>query len=165
VKSANWSHNKPALLKSWTADELAKMPYYYIMPLDKSMPEAIAGMMETEDAAATTSWMSDADLGVYVHEWGRTGFQGGLNFYRTMTDPAKKKDLDLFAGKKIECPSTFISGAQDWGNYQEPGAIESYPKSCSDFRGATFIDGAGHWPQQEQPEKVVDEILKFLRGL
>jgi pimeloyl-ACP methyl ester carboxylesterase len=165
VKSADWSHNNPAMLKSWTAEELAKMPYYYIMPLHKSMPETIAEMMQTEDATATTRWMSDADLNVYVQEWGRTGFQGGLNFYRTTTDPARKKDLDLFAGKKIECPSTFISGAQDWGNYQEPGAIESYPESCSDFRGARFIQGAGHWPQQEQPEKVVEEMLNFLNGL
>jgi pimeloyl-ACP methyl ester carboxylesterase len=100
-----------------------------------------------------------------VQEWSRTGFQGGLNFYRTTTDPAKMKDVELFAGKKIECPSTFISGRQDWGNYQQPGAIENFPKSCSDFRGVKFIDGAGHWPQQEQPERVVEEILHFLKSL
>ncbi|KAF3035777.1 hypothetical protein E8E12_001783 [Didymella heteroderae] len=162
VKSADWSKNNPTALKEWSAEELAKMPYYYIMPHDKSMPETIAHMMKTEDASATKRWMSDEDLGVYVQEWSRTGFQGGLNFYRTTTDPAKKKDLEMFAGKKIECPSTFISGKQDWGNYQEPGAIEDYPRSCSNFHGARFIDGAGHWPQQEQPEKVVEEMLRFL---
>jgi pimeloyl-ACP methyl ester carboxylesterase len=135
------------------------------MPLKRTMPETIADMMATEDASATKRWMSDADLDVYVQEWSRTGFQGGLNFYRTTTDPVRLKELDLFAGKTIECPSTFISGLQDWGNYQQPGAIEAYPQSCSDFRGIKFIEGAGHWPQQEQPEKVVKEILDFLRGL
>jgi pimeloyl-ACP methyl ester carboxylesterase len=165
VKSADWSNNNPVALKEWSAEELAKMPHYYIMPLNKSMPDTIAEMMKDEDESATKRWMSDDDLGVYVQEWSRTGFQGGLNFYRTTTDPAKKKDFEMFAGRKIECPSTFISGKQDWGNYQEPGAIEQFPHSCSDFRGATFIDGAGHWPQQEQPEKVVQEMLRFLGSL
>jgi pimeloyl-ACP methyl ester carboxylesterase len=165
VKSADWRTNEPYPLNEWSAEELAKMPYYYVMPLDKSMPATIADMMKSEDASATKRWMPDADLDVYVQEWSRTGFQGGLNFYRTTTDPAKQKDVELFAGKKIECPSTFISGKQDWGNYQQPGAIEGFPKSCSDFRGVKFIDGAGHWPQQEQSEKVVDEILQFLRKL
>lgn len=165
VKSADWKNNQPYPLKEWSAEELAKMPHYYVMPLNKSMPETIADMMATEDASATKRWMSDADLDVYVQEWSRTGFQGGLNFYRTTTDPAKMKDVDLFAGKKIECPSTFISGRQDWGNYQQPGAIEAYTESCSDFRGVKFIEGAGHWPQQEQPGQVVDEILYFLRSL
>jgi pimeloyl-ACP methyl ester carboxylesterase len=165
VKSADWKYNQPYPLEEWSAGELAKMPHYYIMPLHKSMPETIADMMATEDASVTKQWMSDADLDVYVQEWSRTGFQGGLNFYRTTTDPAKMKDVDLFAGKKIECPSTFISGRQDWGNYQQPGAIEAYANSCSDFRGVKFVDRAGHWPQQEQPEKVVEEMMHFLNSL
>jgi pimeloyl-ACP methyl ester carboxylesterase len=160
-KHYKWYNSTEHAARDWSA----KMPYYYVMPLNKSMPETIAAMMVTEDVSATKKWMSDADLDVYVQEWSRTGFQGGLNFYRTTTDPAKMKDVELFAGKKIECPSTFISGRQDWGNYQQPGAIENFPKSCSDFRGVKFIDGAGHWPQQEQPERVVEEILHFLKSL
>ncbi|KAF1937999.1 alpha/beta-hydrolase [Clathrospora elynae] len=165
VKSADWKQNTPHPLNSWTAEEMAKVPYYYVMPLKKSMPETIADMMTNEDASATKRWMPDEDLAVYVQEWSRTGFQGGLNYYRTTTDPALMKDLELFAGKKIECPSTFISGTQDWGNYQQPGAIEAHPESCLDFRGAKFIKAAGHWPQQEQPDRVVGEILRFLAYL
>lgn len=165
VKSADWKQNQPRPLKEWSAEELAKMPYYYIMPLHKSMPDTIADMMATENANATKRWMSDDDLAVYVQEWSRTGFQGGLNHYRTITDPTRMRDLQIFAGKKIECPSTFVSGAQDWGNYQQPGAIESYTESCSDFRGIKFIDGAGHWPQQEQPEEVAKAILHFLQSI
>jgi pimeloyl-ACP methyl ester carboxylesterase len=165
VKSADWKHNQPYPLTEWSAEELAKMPFYYVMPFNKSMPETIAGMMATEDTSATKRWMSDADLSVYVQEWSRTGFQGGLNFYRTTTDPARMKDVELFAGKKIECPSIFISGQQDWGNYQQPGALEAFTESCSEFRGIRFIDGAGHWPQQEQPGKVIEEVLHFLRHL
>lgn len=165
VKSAVWKENAPYPLGGWTAQELAKLPFYYIMPLQLSMPETIANMMTGQDISATKSWMSDSDLAVYVEEWSRTGFQGALNYYRVTTNPNHMKDLELFAGKKIECPSTFISGARDWGNYQQPGALESYPESCSDFRGTRFIQDAGHWPQQEQPEKVVQELLAFLHSL
>lgn len=165
VKSAAWKENAPHPLSGWTAQEMAKLPFYYTMPLRLSMPETIATMMTGQDISATKTWMPDSDLAVYVEEWSRTGFQGGLNYYRITTDPNNMKDLELFAGKKIECPSTFISGAKDWGNYQQPGALESYPDSCSDFRGARFIEDAGHWPQQEQPERLIEELLAFLRCL
>lgn len=165
LKSADWKGNNPHPLKAWEANELAVMPHYYIMPLHHSMPEVVAALMEDEDPDKTTVWMPEGDLDVYVQEWNRTGFQGALNWYRSQTDPTQMKDLYLFAGKKIEVPAIFISGEKDWGNYQQPGALESCPQSCLKFRGVKFIEGAGHWPQQEQPEKVVEEILSFLKGL
>ena len=168
LKSAGWPPNRPHPLQSWTADELAKMPDYYIMPLHQSMPDVVAQHMSREPAdraSASQAWLSDADLDVYVREWTRTGFQGALNWYRSGTDPKLGRDLAAFAGKKIEVPSVFISGAQDWGNYQQPGALEGMldGSSCADFRGFRKVEGAGHWPQQEQPEKVVGEILQFLK--
>jgi pimeloyl-ACP methyl ester carboxylesterase len=165
VKSADWKHNEPRPLEEWSATELAKMPYYYIMPLDTSMPDTIAALMASEDSSLTHSWMSESDLAVYVAEWSRTGFQGALNNYRTSTQPGLMRDLELFAGKKIECPSLFLSGEKDWGNYQQPGALEGYPESCEEFRGVRFVGEAGHWPQQERPGEVVQEILGFLEGV
>ncbi|KAK3213875.1 hypothetical protein GRF29_28g1371069 [Pseudopithomyces chartarum] len=165
LKSADWAGNDPKPLQAWSAEELAKMPMYYIMPWCKSMPETIEIMMVGEDEEKSKSWMPDDMLDVYVQEWTRTGFQGALNWYRAFTDPEKKKDLDLFAGRKIECPTTFISGAKDWGNYQEPGALEDLPNTCAQFKGVKMVEGAGHWPQQEQPESVVREILGFLKSL
>ncbi|KAJ9645773.1 hypothetical protein H2199_002813 [Coniosporium tulheliwenetii] len=135
LKSADWAVNTPHALKEWSAEELAKMPEYYIMPLKSSMPAVVASNMEGEDASVTKRWLPDESLEVYVQEWGRTGFQGGLNWYRSQTDPKKMRDLDLFAGKKIEVPTTFISGEKDWGNYQQPEALEGFPDSCPDFRG------------------------------
>jgi pimeloyl-ACP methyl ester carboxylesterase len=34
---------------------------------------------------------------------------------------------------------------------------------CTDFRGCHFVEGAGHWVQQEQPGKTVELLLDFLR--
>ena len=167
VKSADYAGNNPHPLKEWSAEEVATMPYYYIMPLHASMPEAVQLMMQDQSASATKKWITDSELKVYVDEWRRTGFQGALNWYRASTgsSPATTRDLLLFAGKRIEVPTLFVSGVKDWGSYQQPGAIEKLSETCADFRGARWIKNAGHWPQQENPEQVSDEILAFLKTI
>ncbi|CZR62952.1 related to epoxide hydrolase [Phialocephala subalpina] len=167
LKSADWKGNDPKPLKAWEATELAKLPYYYVMPLKASMRESVKLSMADEDQATVSKlssrWLNDDDLDVYVQEFGRNGFQGGLNWYRIATDPKNMKDVELFAGRKIDIPSLFISGKQDWGTYQEPGIIEKMSEVCTQFRGAKLLDGAGHWVQQEQPEQVIGLITKFLK--
>jgi len=169
LKSADWEGNKPHALEAWTATELAKMPNYYIMPLHSGMREAVAKDTASESSEEVqkkgSHWLPDHELNVYAQEYRRTGFQGGLNWYRVQTDPRNLKDLHMFAGKKIEIPCLFISGEQDWGVYQEPGVIEKMSEVCSDFRGVRMIEQAGHWVQQEQPQRVVNEILGFLHNL
>jgi pimeloyl-ACP methyl ester carboxylesterase len=78
-----------------------------------------------------------------------------------------QKVLEVYAGRKIDVPSLYISGKQDWGIYQDPGAVENMQNgiSCSKFKGVELVDGAGHWVQQEQPEKVVELVSKFLKGV
>lgn len=129
------------------------------------MPEAIRDDMAGEDATKTERWLPQRDLDAYVQEWQHTGFQGALNWYRCMTDPDKQKDVLLFAGTKIQCPLIFISGENDWGNYQEPNVLQKMSKACADYRGEKMVKHAGHWPQQEQPEQVVDFIQEFLHSL
>jgi hypothetical protein len=93
------------------------------------MRDAVAADMVTEDPAEAKTksarWLADSDLAVYASEFSRNTFQGGLNWYRVATDPANKRDLEVFAGKKIYVPSLYIAGRKDWGTYQEPGAVEN----------------------------------------
>jgi pimeloyl-ACP methyl ester carboxylesterase len=169
LKSADWKGNDPKPLRAWEATELAKLPYYYVMPLKSTMREAVKISMAEEDpvevAKRSARWLSDKDLDVYVEEFGRNGFQGGLNWYRVGTDPKNMSDVELFAGRTIDVPSMFISGQKDWGTYQDPGAIEKISEVCTQFKGAKLLDGAGHWVQQEQPEQVIELISKFLRDI
>lgn len=171
LKSADWDKNKPHPLKEWSAEQLAVLPEYYVMQKDDTFPESIAKNMKGEDITKTHSWLSPEDLTVYANEWRRTGFQGALNWYRAQTasTPQTQKDMYLFAGKRMEVPCSFISGKQDWGNHQQPGAFQSYedPNSVKPgcFRGVKMIDHAGHWVQQEQPKAVIKEVLGFLKTL
>lgn len=165
LKSAD-AHNNPRPIKEMNAKELAILPHYYVMPLELGMRDTIAQDMTEEEnkkmRERSQLWLSDTDLNVYVNEFGRTGFQGGLNWYRVMTNPELQKDVDIFAGKKIEVPLLYITGAKDWLVYQHPGSIDKMRQACSDLRGVKWIEDAGHWVQQEQAEVVVEEVLKFL---
>ena len=170
LKSGSWPGNKPRPLKGWTAEELVKMPYYYIMPLDATMPEAIEKHMIEEPSGGSSShtWLPDDELAVYASEYARTGFQGGLNWYRVGTADGGRhlKDYDLFAGKKIEIPCSFISGGSDWGSYQQPGALEKMTSGavCSDFRSLKVLDGVGHWIPLEAPDEVAQTIIELSDG-
>ena len=163
-KSADWKGNKPFRLNSLTAEELAKMPTYYIMDLDKGMAETVASVMPTPAEIAACKWLPDNELAVYSAEYERTGFQGGLQGYRR-TGPRFTADLQTYSGRTIDVPSLFIGGKSDWGVFQNPGAFERMQSTaCTQMRGAHLIDGAGHWLEQEQPDQVSRLLVQFLRS-
>jgi pimeloyl-ACP methyl ester carboxylesterase len=163
-KSADWKQNKPFRLKSWSATELAKMPTYYIMDLDKGMTETVFEEMPSAVEIAACKWLSDEELLVYSTEFARTGFQGGLNWYRCGKDSRYKAELQMFSGLKISVPSCFIGGANDWGVYQSPGSLERMKKNaCTNMMGVYLVAGAGHWVQQEKPKKVSKLLIQFLQ--
>jgi pimeloyl-ACP methyl ester carboxylesterase len=162
-KSTDWPGNQPFRLASWDAAELARMPTYYIMDLDQGMAETVAPHMPDAAAIAACAWLPEAEMAVYASEYGRTGFQGGLQWYRCRTEGVNDPDLRVFAGRSIDVPSLFIAGAQDWGVHQSPGAMERMQDTaCTRMLGCHLVEGAGHWVQQEQPAKVNALLLNFL---
>jgi pimeloyl-ACP methyl ester carboxylesterase len=162
-KSADWKANAPYPLKSWSAVELAKLPTYYVMDLAKTMAETVAEEMPSKEAIAANRWLPDRELAFYSAEYERTGFQGGLQWYRCGTSGAFTTELETWSGRHIDVPSCFISGRQDWGTYQRPGVYEAMQSTaCTRMLGCHLVDGAGHWVQQEQPEQVAWLLLQFM---
>ena len=165
MKSADWTENKPVPLTGRTAAEWAKLPRYYVMDLDKGMAESVAAAMPSPAAIAANRWLPDEALRVYSAEYGRTGFQGGLQSYRVGQAPRLNADLTTFSGRTIDQPSMFVGGKSDWGVYQTPGALDRMQKvACTRMTGVHLVDGAGHWVQQEQPEVVSRLLLEFIAG-
>jgi pimeloyl-ACP methyl ester carboxylesterase len=164
MKSADWPANKPHPLAGWRAEELAKLPTYYVMDLAQDMPESVRSEMPSKDSIAACRWLPDEVMAVYAEEYGRTRFQGGLQWYRVVTGGLVGRDLRTFAGRRIEVPSAFIAGAQDWGVHQKPGEFEAMQsKGLADLRGVHLLEGAGHWVQQEQADKVLGLLIEFLK--
>ena len=163
-KSADWNANAPYPLQAWTASELAKLPTYYVMDLDKGMAETVAEEMPSAAQIAANRWLPERELAFYSSEYARTGFQGGLQWYRCGTSGAFIPELQTFSGRTIDVPSCFISGKQDWGTYQRPGVFEAMQtKACTRMLDVHLVDGAGHWVQQEQPAEVSRLLLEFLK--
>jgi pimeloyl-ACP methyl ester carboxylesterase len=163
VKSADWAGNDPHPLSGWTAEALAELPTYYVMDLDCDMPATVAPHMPTETEIAGCTWLTEPELAVYATTYARTGFQGGLDWYRSAIDPDATAELRKWAGQKIAVPACFVGGRKDWGIYQSPGALQRMASNaCTDWRGTHLLDGAGHWVQQEQPEATLQRLLRFL---
>jgi pimeloyl-ACP methyl ester carboxylesterase len=163
VKSADWPENHPHQLASGSASELATLPTYYIMDRNLGMAATVAPDMPTAAQVAANRWLPDRELAVYVRAFERTGFQGGLNLFRCFTGSIGKTEIEFFAGRIIDVPSRFIAGVADWGTYRKPGAFERMQTAaCTRMEGVHLIEGAGHWVQQEQPERVNTILLDFL---
>jgi pimeloyl-ACP methyl ester carboxylesterase len=164
MKSGDWTPNQPFRLTSRTASEFAKLPPYYVMELNKNMPETVASAMPSASEVAACRWLPDSDLSVYVEEYERTGFQGGLNGYRVRLTATHNAELQLFSNRTVDVPAMFIGGKRDWGVYQTPGAFESMQKTaCTQMQSVHLVDRAGHWVQQERPDAVTELLLQFLQ--
>ena len=106
-------------------------------------------------------WISQDELDHYISEFSRTGFTGGLNWYRNF-DRNWETTPEL-AGAKISVPCLFIGGSAD--------PVLSFTRRDRAAQVITgpyrevMIDGAGHWLQQERPDEVNAHLLHFLKGL
>lgn len=161
-KSADWEGNRPFPLKGWTASELAKMPSYYIMDLDKGVAATVSEYQPSPAYVAACKWMTEADLEVYSQQFQRTGFQGGLNYYRIDGIFSPDSGLNAYSGKTIDVPACFIGGASEWAIYQSPGSFERMHTNCTQLKGVHLVPGAGHSIVEEQPEAVNRFLIDFV---
>jgi epoxide hydrolase A/B len=117
------------------------------------------------DPQQLPGWLSEADLDVYTEAFTKTGFRGGLNYYRNL-DRNWQLQASL-TGTQVEVPALFIAGERDTG-LQIPGMreiIDAMPALAPRVRKALIVEGAGHWLAQERPDRVSAAIVEFARSV
>jgi pimeloyl-ACP methyl ester carboxylesterase len=120
-----------------------------------------AGWAEDGGRREPPEWLPEQELDVYVKAFERTGFTGGLNWYRNID---RNWELsEPFAERRIEQPAMFLTGELD--PVREFMPAEAMNGWVTDLRAQIVIDGAGHWVQQQAPEAVNAALLDFLREI
>jgi pimeloyl-ACP methyl ester carboxylesterase len=116
-----------------------------------------------KEPAKLPQWLTEADVEFFVGEFARSGFRGGLNWYRNVD---RNWELTAFLnGAKLRQPSLFAAGEHDLVLRMVPDALSLVASTMPACRSSTVIPGAGHWIQQERPREINQLLLGFLRGL
>ncbi len=122
-------------------------------------------LSRTVEPASLPSWLTDADVDFFAGEFTRTGFRGGLNWYRNID--RNWELLAPFAGARVTAPALYVAGDRDLvvafrGMDQ---LIPNLSKFVPDLRRTLMLPGCGHWTQQERPKEVSAAMIEFLRSL
>jgi pimeloyl-ACP methyl ester carboxylesterase len=117
-----------------------------------------ADWAERDESPRVPPFMTEEDVAVYVSEYERTGFRGGLNWYRNVD-----RNWELtrqFDDHRVEMPALFMAGTRDSTmKWMSPDLMDG---RVTDLR-VELVEGAGHWVQQERPDEVNRALLALLR--
>jgi pimeloyl-ACP methyl ester carboxylesterase len=109
---------------------------------------------------ALPAWLTEHDVDVYTEGLKRSGLFGPLSFYRNLdANWGRSKDLPA---SLYTMPTGFLTGSLDPVVIMQPHGVDVMKEQLPDFRGATVVDGAGHWVQQERPAETNAALLSFL---
>jgi pimeloyl-ACP methyl ester carboxylesterase len=111
------------------------------------------------------NWITEADIDFYVTEFERTGFRGGLNWYRNLD-----RNWELMApwsGAKVTVPALYLAGEQDLV-VKFPGMeqlIANLKQFVPQLQRTIIFPDCGHWTQQEKAVEVNSALITFLKSL
>lgn len=123
-----------------------------------------SGMLDgTMDPGRPPGWLTATDFAVYVDAFRRTGFRGGLNWYRNID-----RNWELTAAwhrARVRQPALFIAGTRDVVIRAPIGAraLAQLRESVPGLTACVMIEGGGHWIQQERASEVNSALVSFLQ--
>ena len=111
-------------------------------------------------------WLTEDDVVFLTSEFERTGYRGGLNWYRN-----SQRNWELLAAwhhAPLLPPSLYIGGDRDlvlgWPGFRDlVEVLRDF--SMPNLTKSVVLEGCGHWTQQERPVEVSELLVEFLDGL
>ena len=141
-----------------------RTPTKEVNPLVTMVPRQGGWLSRMPEPTALPAWLTEPDLDFYAGEFARTGFSGGLNWYRNID--RNWELLAPYARAQVQVPALYMAGERDLV-LSFPGMKELLP-SLSRFvpklQRTIILPGCGHWTQQERPREVNAAMIEFLRG-
>jgi pimeloyl-ACP methyl ester carboxylesterase len=123
--------------------------------LNLAFPQMIAGYDARHDPR--TPILSGEEKKVFVDTFTRTGFTGGINWYRNMSRNWQRSErLD----HTVRVPSLMIMAEND--QVLPPSSADGMEKLIPDLE-KYLVRGSGHWTQQEKPEEVSAKLIEWRR--
>jgi len=113
-----------------------------------------------EEPKQLPSWLKPEDIDYYVKEFSRTGFRGGLNWYRAQNISWEQTP---FLGRKLLQPTLFITGTADLVYEFRRADVDNLEKSAPNLWKKVLLPGVGHWTEQEASTEVKRLLIEFLR--
>jgi pimeloyl-ACP methyl ester carboxylesterase len=124
------------------------------------------GFVTGREAPATLpAWITEADIDFYAAQFARSGFRGGLNWYRNID--RNWALLAPWTGAQVTVPALYVTGDRDLvvafkGMDQLLPALKRF---VPDLRETIMLPGCGHWTQQERAAEVNSAMLRFLAAV
>jgi pimeloyl-ACP methyl ester carboxylesterase len=144
---------------------LLRTPTREVNPLATMVPRDGGWLSRMPEPASLPEWLTEADLAFYAGEFARTGFSGGLNWYRNID--LNWELLAPWARAQVQVPALYVAGERDLV-LAFPGAkdmVENLKTFVPQLRRTIILPGCGHWTQQERPREVNTAMIEFLKFL
>jgi pimeloyl-ACP methyl ester carboxylesterase len=129
------------------------------------VPKQSGLLSTTIDPASLPPWISEADANVYVEQFSKSGYRGGLSWYRNID--RNRELLSAFNGLKINVPALYAAGNRDvvLAFQGMESAIAALPRNVPLLQRTVLFPGCGHWTQQERPSELNAALLEFLKAI
>jgi soluble epoxide hydrolase/lipid-phosphate phosphatase len=119
------------------------------------------GLLDRLPDAPHGSFITAEDFEVFAAAYAKTGFRGGLNWYRNFD--TNWETTAYLSGAKVEQPALMITAELD--PVLRPELATGMEAWVPNLRGTHLVKNSGHWTQQEKPEEVNGALIEFLRDL
>ncbi len=167
-------HNAPGGIaeKEYDADPMGLISRLYLSPdSPREAPKitdkhhSAGGWIGRLGAAKELpGWLNQQDLEYIVGQFEKSGFRGGVNYYRNLH---RNWELTADLDPQVRIPTLFIAGEEDMviAHANQAQLQSAIGRVVPDLRGVLLFPAIGHWVQQEAPDETNQAMLEFLRGL